>query len=143
MADIKVVLSDLAKEVAKLANISLAVRTNNQGLPQEDPRYTFPIDNDSSFGKISEISSSKKAGYGTLVIVNQSNKRDVVMRRIWKSVEIYKDSIIKLYVEGLLPSFIYQKCCVINLYVMYARPVGLVRFSSRGGRMAAFSDLYL
>ena len=101
MADIKVVLSDLAKEVAKLANISLAVRTNNQGLPQEDPRYTFPIDNDSSFGKISEISSSKKAGYGTLVIVNQSNKRDVVMRRIWKSVEIYKDSIIKLYEDTL------------------------------------------
>ena len=91
MADIKTVLTDLSKEVAKLVDIAQVINSNNRGLAQEDPSYVIPINNDSSFGKL------EKPGYGARIVVNQSTKRDAVMEKIWKSVEMEKDKIIKLY----------------------------------------------
>ena len=99
MADIKTVLTDLSKEVAKLVDIAQVINSNNRGLAQEDPSYTIPVNNDSSFGKLTEVTSSKKGGYGSQIVINQSNKRDTVMEKIWKSVEEKKDEIIKLYEE--------------------------------------------
>ena len=95
MADIKKVLTDLSKEVAQLVDIARVVTSNNQGLTQEDPSYTIPIDNDTSFGKL------EKAGYGARIVVNSSTKRDAVMQKIWTSVERQKDRIIELYTDVL------------------------------------------
>ena len=99
MADIKTVLTDLSKEVAKLVDIAQVINSSNRGLAQEDPSYVIPIDNDSSFGKLTDVTTSKKGGYGSQIVINQSNKRDTVMEKIWKSVEEKKDEIIKLYEE--------------------------------------------
>ena len=96
MADIKTVLTDLSKEVAKLVDIAQVINSNNRGLAQEDPSYTIPVNNDSSFGKLTEVTSSKKGGYGSQIVINQSNKRDTVMEKIWKSVEEKKDEIIEM-----------------------------------------------
>jgi len=99
MADIKTVLTDLSKEVAKLVDIAQVINSSNRGLAQEDPSYVIPIDNDSSFGKLTDVTTSKKGGYGSQIVINQSNKRDTVMEKIWKSVEEKKDKITKLYEE--------------------------------------------
>jgi len=101
MAKKQEILKELALWVAETVDIAKIIATHNKGLPQEDPAYVIPIDNKTSFGKLTEVSSSKKGGYGTQVIVNQSTKRDAVMAKIWEkmSAKNMMERIEEKYIE--------------------------------------------
>ena len=88
----KQILQELATWVTETVDVAGIIDQHNRRLPQEDPSYVVPIDN--------KDASQKVTGqpYGVKVVINQSNKRDDIMSKIWQKMST--KSMMRMVIEG-------------------------------------------
>ena len=88
-------LQELATWVTETVDVAGIIDQHNRRLPQEDPSYVVPIDNKGASQKVTG------QPYGVKVVINQSNKRDDIMSKIWQkmSTKSMMEQIEKKYID--------------------------------------------
>ena len=91
----KQILQELATWVTETVDVAGIIDQHNRRLPQEDPSYVVPIDNKGASQKVTG------QPYGVKVVINQSNKRDDIMSKIWQkmSTKSMMEQIEKKYID--------------------------------------------
>ena len=91
----KQILQELATWVTETVDVAGIIDQHNRRLPQEDPSYVVPIDNKGASQKVTG------QPYGVKVVINQSNKRDDIMSKIWQkmSTKSMMERIEKKYID--------------------------------------------
>lgn len=92
----------LAKEIAEEYNLAGVMLRHNQSLSESSPAYANPLDNNTSFGPLKEVSALNKAGYGALITVQNKRERDRVLEKFWDVLESNAEEIRSKYVEAFL-----------------------------------------